>query len=373
MRSADVEPNLLLILALVGIVLGVALAAAMVARLVRIARRPELARAAVVPTATVTFAEGGPVELAIEGPQFTTKLGPLSYELVDPAGATVPLQKVWMRTSSSGFGNVRLSLHRLDVAHPGAHTLRIGGIDPATDYADCAIVFVRPSGPGLVATIVALLASIGLAAGGAATVGALFVASRTPHAAAPVEPEPMPAPPKPTAHLATPTPAAPAAGASGGRRLASDPHRLRDGKAVVWPVMQMHVRVPADWIVRKLTATELDLRHPTTPSTFLVARASPMPAGPSLDDFLQADVVRAQDSLAAQRIDGWAVRRIGAVGGLQTLERRSGGANWQVVWTGYQPAELGSLSVTLVAGATAADFSRDEALLGAVVDSIRFE
>jgi hypothetical protein len=371
MRSADVEPNLLLILALAGIVLGLALAAAMVARLVRVARRPELARAAVVPTATVTFAEAGPVELAIEGPQFTTKLGPLSYELVDPAGATVPLQKVWMRTSSSSFGNVRLSLHRLDVARPGAHTLRIGGIDPATDYADCAIVFVRPSGPGLVATIVALLASIGLAAGGAATVGALFVGSNRP--SAPADPEPVAGPPKPTAHLATPTPAAPAAGASGGRRLASDPDRLRDGKAIVWPVMQMHVRVPAGWVVRKLTATELDLRHPTAPSTFLVARASPMPAGPSLDDFLQADVVRAQERLAAQRIDGWAVRRIGAVGGLQTLERRSGGANWQVVWTGYQPAELGSLSVTLVAGATAVDFARDEALLGAVVDSIRFE
>jgi hypothetical protein len=360
----------LLVLALAGIVLGIALAAAMIARLVRIARRPELARAPIAPSSTVTFAEPGPTELAVEGPRFTTKLGRLSFEVTDPAGQSVPLRKLWMRTSSSGVQVVRMSLYGLQVLRGGAYTLKVAGVDPAADYERCAVVFVRPQGSSVVATIVALLASVGLAAGGAATVGALFLEPvSTPEAPAPAGPAPAAAPAR---RLDTPAPDVPLADVQGGRRLASDAARLRDGKDVMWPVLQMRVRVPADWIVRKLSDTEIDLRDPSMPSTFLVGRASPMPAGPSIHDYLQADLVRAQEGLAAQRIEGYAARRIGHVGGVLTLERR-GGDDWMVNWTGLQPAELGSLSVTLLVGASATDFARDEALLGAVVDSIRFE
>jgi hypothetical protein len=172
--------------------------------------------------------------------------------------------------------------------------------------------------------------------------------------------------------LDTPTPNVPLAHVQGGRLLASEPGRLRDGKDVEWPFLRMRVRVPAGWVVRKISDTEIDLRDPVMPSTFLVGRASPMPAGPSVHDYLQADLVRAQGDLATQRIEGYAARRIGHVGGVLTLERR-GGDDWMVNWTGLQPAELGSLSVTLLVGASADDFAREEALLGAIVDSIRFE
>jgi hypothetical protein len=368
-----VAPNLVLVIALAGVVVGAALAAAMIARLVRIGRRPELARVPIVPEIAVAFAEAGPAELAVEGPRFTTKLGALSFQLLDPGGTAVALHRIWMRTSASGVASVRLARHRLALPIPGTYALRTTGIDPAIDYDGCAVVFVRPSGSDVVATIVALLGSIALAAGGAATVGALFVGDTRPGDAQARSAVAALAPATPASKLDTPTPAVPDASASGGRRLASDPARLERGKDLLWQDLQMHVRVPTEWVVRKVSTTELDLRDPATPSTFLIARASPMPAGPSIDDFLQADLVRAQESLAARRIDGYAVRRIGPIGGMLTLERRSGGTTWLASWTGYQPAELGSLSVTLLAGATAADFARDEALLGAVVDSIRFE
>jgi hypothetical protein len=365
-----VATDSLLILALAGIVLGTALAAAMVARLVRIARRPELARAPIAPSSTVTFAEPGAAELAVEGPRFTTKLGPLSFEIVDSAGGPIPLRRLWMRTSRSGVRLVRLSLYGLEIPRAGAYTLNVTGMDPADDYDGCAVVFVRPQGPGLVATIVALLGSVGLAAGGAAAVGALFFGTTdAPEAPSPTGHAP---PAAPARRLNTPTPDVPLDDMEGGRRLASDPARLRDGKDVMWPVLQMRVRVPAAWIIRRLSDTEIDLRDPTMPSTFLVGRASPMPAGPSIHEYLQADLVRAQENLAAKRIEGYAARRIGHVGGVLTLERR-GGDDWMVNWTGLQPAELGSLSVTLLVGTSAADFAREEPLLGAVVDSIRFE
>ena len=69
----------------------------------------------------------------------------------------------------------------------------------------------------------------------------------------------------------------------------------------------------------------------------------------------------------------WATKRIGVVPGVLTLERRDDGARRMITWTGFQPAAVGSLSVTLLAGADATDFTRDETLLGAIVDSVRFD
>jgi hypothetical protein len=355
-----VTPDVLLLATSVGIAAGVLLTIATVVRLVRLARQPELARAPVVAAAPVDFADAGEAELAIEGPLFTSRFRGLSFTLVDAAGMPVALRRLWMRASSGGFSRTRMSLHRLEIPRPGTYELRVVGLDPALDYAACAVVFIRPYAVNLFATVIALLASIGLTGACVAVAGALFLR-------APVDP---PAP------VTTARPAlmrAPSVDVADGRRVVSDPHRLDDAHEIVWPLIQLRVRVPRDWVVRKLTSTELDLRHPTTPSTFVVARVTPMPAGPTFEQYVDAHVAHARDQLAERTIDGYATKRIGVVPGVVTLEHRADGGLVIVTWTGFQPAAVGSLSVTLLAGAVADDFARDESLLGAIVDSMRFE
>jgi hypothetical protein len=355
-----VTADLLVPVAFAGIVAGVALAVATVLRLVRLARLPELARAAVAASTPVALA-AGPAELALEGPLFTPLFRGLSFEVLD-AGRPLPLERLWFRTKSGGFSRTRLSLHRLDVPRPGTYELRVAGLDPSRDYGGCDVVFVPPSGPAIVLTIVSLLASVGLAAASIAVASVLFFRpppTETADAGAPV---PAPAPARP-----------PIAESRGGRPVASDPARLADGKELLWPVLQLRLRVPRDWVIRKVTATELDLRHPTTPSTFVVAHATPMPAGPTIEQYVEAHVAHARDQLEQRLVDGYATKRIGAVPGVLTLERRDDGARRMIAWTGFQPAAVGSLSVTLLAGADASDFAREETLLGAIVDSIRFD
>src|SRR6185503_20795363 len=98
--SADVTTELVVLAAFAGIMAGVVLSILSIVRLVRLASQPELARAPIAPQSTVTFAQAGRVELALEGPLFTSKLRSLGFELLDPAGLPVRLDRLWMRTSS---------------------------------------------------------------------------------------------------------------------------------------------------------------------------------------------------------------------------------------------------------------------------------
>ena len=347
--------------ALAGIVTGLALTAATAVRLIRVTRQPELARLPVAPATDVTFDAPGPVELAIEGPLFAARLRALAFVLADATGTSLRLDPLWMRTSSGGLSRTRLSLHRTAIPRPGRYTLTITGIDAAADYRRCAVVFVHPAGPGLALTIVALLASIGLTAASVATVGALLFRpgsdgpiARTPDAPSPSRSAP---PPLPEGH--------------GGRSLATDSRRLSNAQDVVWPSLQLHLRVPTGWATRTLTATELDLRHPAMPSTFVVGRVNPLPAGPTVAEYLTAHLEHLREQLEAGRIDGYATRRIDGIPGVLEIGRHGDGR--AITWTGFAPADAGAVSVTLVAGAADPDFARDEGLLGAIVESARFE
>ena len=349
--------------ALAGIVAGVVLAIGAVARLVRLARRPELARVPIAERSAVELRKAGRAELAIEGPLFTPRSRGLDFALTDAAGADVPLRRLWVRSSNGGFSRTRLSLYGCDVPHPGTYELRVTGIDPAADYAGCAALFVEPSASELALTIVGLLAAVGLAAGSLATAGALLF--RTPatdgpaRAAAPV--------------VAVPIGRAPVVESRGGRMFRSEPARLAGGRDVEWPALRIRVRVPESWVVQRVTAMDLDVRPPSTPSTFVVAHANPMPVGPGTDDYLAAEIEHARAALADDRIEGYAARRIAGVAGVVTVERRDDGNAWLITWTGFQAAEPGSVSVTLAAGASAPDFAKDETLLLAIVDSVRFD
>ena len=349
----------LVLVAMAGIVVGVVLSALSVARLVRLARQPELARAPIAERSPVTFAQAGRAELAVEGPFLTTRFRGLGFALADETGVPVHLRRLWFKTSSSGLSRTRLSLYGVEIPRPGSYTIQVTGIDPASDYGRCAVLFVRPIGAIVAVTVVSLLASIGLAAGGIATTAALLLGPSA------TEPDGASPDARPSG-VTIPE-------SRGGRALASDPARLGASLDVDWPALRMHVRVPADWVVHKLTATEIDLRDPRTPSTFLTGRVTPMPAGPRFDEYLTAHVTHARDRLASRLIDGYATKRIGEVPGVLTLERREDGAMHTITWTGFQPAAVGSLSITLLVGAAGEDFAREETLLGAIFESISFD
>jgi len=70
--------------------------------------------------------------------------------------------------------------------------------------------------------------------------------------------------------------------------------------------------------------------------------------------------------------EGFATRRIGNVSGVLTLERREDGLG-TITWTGFEPATVGSLAITLVGTAAGDDFAREEPLLGAIFESISFD
>jgi len=358
-----VSVELIVLVALAGIVAGVVLAVGAVARLTRLAGRPELARVPIAERSAVELPKPGRAELAIEGPLFTARFRGLDFALVDAAGADVPLRRLWVRSSNGGFSRTRLSLYGCDVPRAGTYELRVTGIDPAADYSGCAALFVEPSASELALTIVGLLAAVGLAAGSFATAGALLF--RTP---APDEPATAAAP-----VAAVPIGRAPLVESRGGRMLRSEPARLAGGQDVEWPALRIRVRVPEDWVVQKVTTWDLDVRSPWTPSTFVVAHATPMPVGPATDDYLAAEIEHARTALAEERIEGYAARRIAGVAGVATIERRDDGKAWMITWTGFQAAEPGSVSVTLAAGASAPDFAKDETLLLAIVDSVRFD
>lgn len=353
--------EVVVLVALAGIVAGVVLTVGALARLIRLSRQPELARVPIAERSAVVLPAAGRADLAIEGPLFTTRFRGLDFALVDDAGVPVRLDRLWVRTSSGGVSRTRLSLYRCDVPRAGAYELRVTGLDPAADYAGCAALFITPYGPGLALTIVGLVASVGLAAASFATAGALLFRTTPPDEHPAVVREPAPVGPAPLIE------------SRGGRALRSEPARIAGGHDVEWPAIGMRIRVPESWILRQRTDTDLDLRHPETPSTFVVAHATPLPVGPTIDDYLAAELDRARTALDDERIEGYAARHLAGMPGVLTVARRDGGASWIVTWIGFQAAEPGSVSLTLVAGASAPDFAKDETLLGAIVESVRFD
>lgn len=247
-----------------------------------------------------------------------------------------------------------MTLDHLTLATLGAMVL---GVALAMTSLSRLLVIARtPGSRAPVSVLLGLFGSVALAAVSAAVLTALVLdvgGSRPPPLAAPVATRSRPAPPP---------------AAAGGATITADPHGLDDGQEISWPLVQMRLRVPRGWTAHVRSATELELRDPNAPDTVVGARAQPVPAGPSADDYVRADLDRARDRLAQGAVAGYATRTIGGVPGVVVLERRADAAT--VSWSGYEPAETGSVAITV----TAASAGRDaESLLGAIVGSIRFE
>lgn len=148
---------------------GAVLFAVALRGLVRVLRLEPLARLSIAAEQPFTLSAAGPVTLSVEGPLFSTKFGALDFSVVESAsGRPLPMRMILFRRNDTTLGGTtRLALRRFTAERPGAHVLRIGGLEPSADYADCAIILARPSGGMLPAWIVGVVAGALLLLGGA--------------------------------------------------------------------------------------------------------------------------------------------------------------------------------------------------------------
>jgi hypothetical protein len=355
----------------------VALALA-VAAVRRSASGVELARGPLVARQDLRLDVAGPVVLHGEGPHRTRRFAGLSFRLTDlVTGRRVPERRVWLRTTTAGAARVRLALMRFDLERPGVYRLDVEGLAPGsaarapgTDDAVGALVETPPSGVGLPLAIVATLAAGATAIAALVGIGWLGLAAHAP--SSPGASASSGAPPAP-AQLATAQLAPRAAsGAHGGRQLAAPVDLGPDAADVHWTKGALTLRVPASLAVRA-AGDELDVRDPHRASTYLVGHVVTFP--PPTTAALLAGVAAesAAGRVTAGLLEGYTTASFGGVDGVLTIESRGDGASRMAVWGGYQPTPTGVRNVTLIFGADAADFARQEGVAHAILRSARFD
>jgi hypothetical protein len=118
----------------------------------------------------VTINSSGAFALNLEGPTLTARPANLRFTLsgAEP-GTHIALRPILFRTDVSSMSRSRLELYSFTIPSPGAYTLRVDGIDPATDYTHKAILITRQYRAALVLHVLALVAL------GAALIGSLVV------------------------------------------------------------------------------------------------------------------------------------------------------------------------------------------------------
>ncbi|HEV7489524.1 MAG TPA: hypothetical protein VGO25_01870 [Rhodanobacteraceae bacterium] len=146
-------------------ILGAALLAYAIVRLLAAVRASVIVRLPAVSEQDVTFAQVGQVVLYIEAMQFSTAFAGVDFAMRDAAGREVPSAPILFRTKVSGFSRVRLSVRAFDIARPGRYRLIATGIAPGRDMSQSALVFARP----FVGTMVLWILAIVL--GGIALIG----------------------------------------------------------------------------------------------------------------------------------------------------------------------------------------------------------
>src|ERR1700752_2924449 len=144
-------------------ILGAALLAYAIARLLAVVRASILVRLPAVAEQDVTFAEAGTVVLCIELPHFGTAFAGVDFTMHDATGRDLPSTPIVFRTKVSGFSRVRLSVRAFEIPRAGRYRLVAHGIAPGRDMSDAALVFTRPFAAAMVLWILAItLGGIGL-------------------------------------------------------------------------------------------------------------------------------------------------------------------------------------------------------------------
>jgi hypothetical protein len=151
--------------------LGAALVAYSILRLLRVLRESILARLPALPEQDVRFAAAGTAVLCIEQPHFGMPFAGVDFAMRDDYGHDVPSTPIVFRSRVSGFSRVRLSVRAFEIPRAGRYRLVASGIAPGRDMSDAAIVFARPFVGAMVACI------LGITFGGMALIAGVVLTS----------------------------------------------------------------------------------------------------------------------------------------------------------------------------------------------------
>jgi hypothetical protein len=147
-------------------ILGVALLAYSIVRLLSVVRASVIARLPAVSEQDVTFAEAGATVLCIETTHFGSAFSGVQFSMRDAAGRDVPSSPILFRAKVSGFSRVRLSVRTFEIPRPGRYRLVATGIAPERDMSQAALVFTRPFAGAMVLWILGIvLGGFGLIGG----------------------------------------------------------------------------------------------------------------------------------------------------------------------------------------------------------------
>lgn len=115
-----------------------------VAGLIRVVRRAVVYRMRLARETSLRLAEGGPLELHLEGPGLG-RMPALRFALEDRATErAVELTPIRLRSRVRGARHARRSVHSLAIDRAGDYVLRVGGIGSLYDPAAYSVVFMRP-------------------------------------------------------------------------------------------------------------------------------------------------------------------------------------------------------------------------------------
>lgn len=133
----------------------------------------------------------------------------------------------------------------------------------------------------------------------------------------------------------------------------------------------MRLRLPPDWIPKKLGERELEFRAGEIySSTYLVGNAwiweRQLPAG----NLLEADAQTASESFKNGVIAGYTARDVGGIAGILTITNV--GDRETATWKAIVSSGGVQKSVDISLGAQRGDFERLEPVFNAIFDSIRF-
>jgi hypothetical protein len=136
--------------------LGAAVVAFSILRLLRVLRDSILVRLPARPEQDVRFAAPGTAVLCIEQPHFAIPFAGVDFSMRDDRGHKVPSAPIVFRSRVSGFSRVRLSVRAFDIPRAGRYRLVATGIAPGRDMSQSAIVFARPFVGAMVACILGI-------------------------------------------------------------------------------------------------------------------------------------------------------------------------------------------------------------------------
>jgi hypothetical protein len=118
-----------------------------VVRLVRSNREQLVAGGPLIAEQEFMMGEPAALVLLIQVPRFGSNFRQLEFEVVEKAsGRSTKLRYDFVRAQGAVYGvtTMRVPLGRIKLERPGSYLVRIGGLQPGTDYSQSRIMFSHP-------------------------------------------------------------------------------------------------------------------------------------------------------------------------------------------------------------------------------------